>query len=294
MTAIAWGTGFIAQKIGLDTLTPLAFNGVRYLMAMFFLVPLLLFDVKKTGYFDIDKNSAESIAYRKRNAIVGGFWSGIFMAISVNLQQLGLVTISVSKSGFITALYIAFVPIIGIFIGKKLLVRVYISCAVALTGFMLLSGQEGFGQFSIGDIYTLLSAIFFAVQIWVVSAFVNKDNDIILSVLTLGIAGLVTMIVSLIFEPVTWEAIVNTLPALLFSAIVPTSIGYTLQIVGQKYTDSTTAAFLMSLESVFAAIFGALILKEALSLREIIGCALIFGANMLIQFKREKPEYKTK
>lgn len=288
LTAVTWGTGFIAQKIGLDTLPPLAFNGLRYLLAMVVLVPLLAFNIKKTGYFDKASNSISQLAYKKKNAALGGILSGLFMAISVNLQQLGMVTLSASKSGFETALYIVFVPLLGIFIGRKPERKVYLCCIIAISGFLLLSGQDGLGQIGIGDILTLLSAMFFAIQIWVVSGFVNKDNDIILSVLTLGIAGVLTMIVSIIFEQPTWAEIMNTMPAIVFAALVPTSIGYTCQIVGQNYTDSTSAAFIMSLESVFAVIFGAIFLGERLTPLEMIGCAMIFGANAILQLRPSK------
>lgn len=284
-TAIVWGTGFIGQKIGMTTLPAIGFNGTRQLLAGLVLLPLAIYGLKKKGYFDKTKNSAEVIADRKRRAIRGGLICGIIMSLSTNLQQVGLVTVSAGKSGFITAMYIVFVPIISIFVGVKFTKKVAGCCALAMFGFALLSLRGGLDGATIGDWLTLLCAFGFALQIVAVNHYVDDDNDLLLSVAQFLITGVTSFVVTFLFENYTWEGFVACLPVLIYMALVPTGLGYTFQIVGQKYTDSTTAAFLMSLESVFAVIFGAMFLHESMSGRELLGCVVIFIANMIVQYE---------
>lgn len=291
ITAIVWGTGFIGQKIGMATLPAIGFNGTRQVMATFILLPFVLVGLRKSGYFNKDRNSFAVIKERKNRTIIGGITCGILMSLGSNLQQVGLMTVSAGKSGFLTALYIIMVPILGIFFGVKLTKKVFGCSVLAVIGFAFLSLRGGLGGTSLGDWLTLLSALCFAFQIIAVNHFVDKDNDLSISVIQAAFTGLSSLAVSFIFENYTWQGFVDCIPVLLYMALVPTAIGFTLQIVGQKYTDSATASFLMSLESVFAVIFGALILGETMSLRELIGCALIFASNIIVQLgsDEEKP-----
>lgn len=282
-TAIVWGTGFIGQKLGMATLPAVGFNGTRQLLAMFVILPIVLMGLKKSGYFNKEQNSVAVIEERKRRTLMGGLVCGIFMSLGSNLQQIGLMTVSAGKSGFITAIYIVLVPLFSIFFGVKLTKKVALCCTIAMVGFAFLSLRGGLGGVTLGDWLTLASAACFALQIIAVNHYVDKDNDLTISVLQSAVTAGTSLIVSFIFENYTWGGFVACLPVLIYMACVPTAIGFTMQIVGQKYTDSTTASFLMSLESVFAVIFGALILGEHLSGREFIGCILIFVANLLVQ-----------
>ncbi|MBQ0005718.1 MAG: DMT family transporter [Clostridiales bacterium] len=282
-TAIVWGTGFIGQKLGMATLPAIGFNGSRQFLAMFVLLPIALAGLKKSGYFDKTANSIAVLDERYRRTLKGGLVCGIFMSLGTNLQQIGLVTVSAGKSGFITAIYIVLVPLFSIFLGVKLTKKVVLCCTIAMVGFAFLSLRGGLGGITAGDWLTLASAACFALQIIAVNYFVDKDNDLTISVIQMFVTGVSSLLISFIFENYTWGGFVACLPVLIYMACVPTAIGFTLQIVGQKYTDSTTASFLMSLESVFAVIFGALILGEHMSGKELIGCVLIFVANLLIQ-----------
>ncbi|MCF0140683.1 MAG: DMT family transporter [Mogibacterium sp.] len=288
LTAIIWGTGFIGQKVGLNSLPPIGFNGTRQFMAGILLIPLAVFLLRKAKYFNREVNTAEVVAERKTRSIKGGIVCGIIMAFATNLQQIGLVTVSAGKSGFITAIYIVMVPIIAIFFGRKITVKVVYCCAIAMAGFALLSLKGGLGGTTVGDWLTLASAFGFSLQMILIEYYVDDNNDILISSIQMCVAGATSLIVSLIFETMTISGIIACMPVLLYMAFIPTAGGYTLQIVGQKYTDSTTAAFLLSLESVFAAIFGALLLGESMTPRELCGCALIFFANLLIQ-RGDKP-----
>lgn len=283
LTAIVWGTGFIAQKLGNEVMPPMAFNAIRQLMAALVLCPIMLLGLKKSGYLNKEKNSEQALAYRKSKLLKAFIFCGMFMAIGTMTQQIGLVTVSAGKSGFISALYIVFTPIISIVIGNRVSKKTFVCVAVAMAGFALLSLRGGLGNTTPGDWWTLVSAVGFAAQITAVNAFVDRDNDLIISVLQMLFAGLVGIIFAFIFEHPTMAQVQAGIPAILYSTFVPTAIGYTLQIVGQKFTDSTTAALLMSLEAVFAVIFGAIFLKEFMSGMELLGCLVIFIAVVVDQ-----------
>ena len=290
ITAIAWGTGFIAQKLGNNILPPLTFNAIRQVMASIVLCPVLVINLKKSGYLSKEQNSMAKITYRRNKALIAGVICGVFMLAGSVLQQIGLLTVSAGKCGFITALYIVITPIFSVVLGNKVNVKTFICVAIALIGFGFLSLKEGLGGTKPGDWYSLIGAMCFAAQIVAVNYFVDSHNDILISVLQMAFCGVVGIAMAVIMEDATWAAIMKGMPTLLYSTFVPTALGFTLQIVGQKYTDSTSAALIMSLESVFAALFGALILAERMPAREIFGCVLIFAAVIIDQIRFQKPK----
>ena len=283
LTAVVWGTGFIAQKLGNEAMPPMSFNAIRQLMAALVLTPIMLAGLKKSAYLSGTKNSEDVLAFRKRKLTKAFFLCGAFMALGTMSQQIGLLTVSAGKSGFISGMYIVFTPIFSVVIGNRVSKKTFACVAIAMAGFALLSLRGGLGNTTPGDWWTLLSAVGFGAQITAVNAFVDRDNDLIISVLQMLFAGLVGIVFALILEYPTMAQIQAGMPAILYSTFVPTAIGYTLQIVGQKFTDSTTAALLMSLEAVFAAIFGAIFLKEFMSLMEILGSLVIFAAVIIDQ-----------
>lgn len=283
ITAIVWGTGFIAQKLGNEVLPPMTFNAVRQLMAALVLCPVLAISLKKSGYLSKQKNTVSQLSFKKSKLIKGGLTCGLFMMIGTMCQQIGMVTVSAGKSGFISAIYIVFVPLFSVVLGNKVKPKTFACIALALAGFALLSLKGGLGGATVGDWLTLLSAAGFAAQIVTINAFVDKHNDIFLSVIQMGFCGTVGLLIAVLAEHPSMSAIGECMPILLYSTFVPTAIGYTLQIVGQKFTDSTTAALIMSLEAVFAAIFGAIFLAERMAGRELLGCVVIFVAVILDQ-----------
>lgn len=282
-TAIVWGTGFIAQKLGNGVMPPMTFNAIRQIMAAIVLSPIMLAGLRRSGYLSHERNSYDQIAFRKNKLIKAGALCGTFLMIGTMTQQIGLLTVSAGKSGFITALYIVFTPILSVVIGGRVSKKTFACVAVAMVGFALLSLRGGLGNTTPGDWWTLVSALGFAAQIVAVNIFVDRDNDLIISVLQMAFAGIVGLIIAVILERPDLTQITEGLPILLYATFVPTAIGYTFQIVGQKYTDSTTAALLMSLESVFAAVFGAIFLKEFMSPMELAGCVVIFIAVVVDQ-----------
>ncbi len=283
LTAIVWGTGFIAQKLGNEVMPPMTFNAIRQIMAAVVLSPIMLIGLKKSGYLNSSTNSQQALSYRKNKLMKACVLCGAFLMIGTMTQQIGLLTVSAGKSGFISALYIVFTPVLSVVIGNKVSGKTFVCVAVAMAGFALLSLRGGLGNTTPGDWWTLMSALGFAAQITAVNAFVDRDNDLIISVLQMGFAGVAGLLIAVIIEHPDLTQIGAGIPILLYSTFVPTAIGYTLQIVGQKFTDSTTAALLMSLEAVFAVIFGAIFLKEHMSGMELLGCLVIFIAVVVDQ-----------
>ena len=283
LTAIVWGTGFISQKLGNEVMPPMTFNAVRQLMAGIVLTPLMLHGFRKSGYFDRERSSISEIEERKSRLIKAGIICGIFMLIGTDSQQIGLLTVSAGKSGFISALYIVIVPFFTVLLGGKVKRRSVFCIIAAMIGFAVMSLRGGLGNTAPGDWWTLLSAAGFAAQIVAVNQFVDKDNAIAISCLQFYFCGVVGLMIAVMLEGPTIAAVFAGIPILLYQTFGPTATGYTLQIVGQKYTDSSTAALIMSLEAVFAAIFGAIFLREMMSIREIAGAAIILAATIIGQ-----------
>ena len=283
LTAILWGTGFISQKLGNRVMPPMTFNAVRQLMAAVVLTPLVLYGLKKSGYLSRESNMYSQLADRKKRLLKGGVLCGLFMLIGTATQQIGLLTVSAGKSGFISSIYIVFTPLFSVIVGSKVKRRTVICIAIAMMGFAVMSLKGGLSGATPGDWLTLASAAGFAAQIVAVNCFVDKDNAVILSQMQFLFCGAAGLAVALIMEGPAWAGVLAGIPILLYQTFVPTAGGYTLQIIGQKYTDSSTAALIMSTEAIFAMIFGAIFLHEMMSMREIAGAAIIFAATILGQ-----------
>jgi len=283
LTAVLWGTGFISQKLGNRVMPPMTFNAVRQLMAAVVLMPLVMRGLKKSGYLSPKTNSRAQLDYKRRRLLKAGVLCGVFMLIGTATQQIGLLTVSAGKSGFISSIYIVFTPLFSVIVGSKVKRRTVLCIALAMLGFAVMSLKGGLSGATQGDWMTLASAAGFAAQIVAVNCFVDKDNAVLLSQLQFLFCGAAGLVVALIMEGPALAGVLAGIPVLLYQTFVPTAGGYTLQIIGQKYTDSSSAALIMSLEAVFAMIFGALFLHEIMSLREIAGAAIIFGATILGQ-----------
>ena len=283
LTAVLWGTGFISQKLGNEVMPPMTFNAVRQLMAAVVLTPIAMRGLRTSGYLSHKSNSRDRIEYRKKRLLKAGIFCGLFMLIGTATQQIGLLTVSAGKSGFISSIYIVFTPLFSVFVGSKVKRRTVMCIALAIFGFAVMSLQGGFAGATAGDWLTLVSAAGFAAQIVAVNCFVDKDNAVLLSQAQFFFCGIAGLVIAFIVEGPTLAALLAGVPVLLYQTFVPTAGGYTLQIIGQKYTDSSTAALIMSLEAVFAMIFGAIFLHEIMSLREIAGAAIIFTATIIGQ-----------
>lgn len=281
ITAIIWGSGFIAQSLGMDFVDPFTFNMTRNYLAFIVLIPVVWF-FRKISLKDAPLSKDEQRCLNKRS-VIGGIFCGLALGIASAFQQVGISMTTAGKAGFITALYIILVPILGIFIGKKIPRIIWLCVIIAVIGFYLLCVKEGF-SISTGDLLCLACAICFSFHILIIDHFSAQHTDgVMMSWIQFGVAGIFSMILTFIFEVPTLTGIWNAKLAIIYAGCISSCVGYTLQILAQKKTDPTVASLLMSLESVFAALFGWLILHEVLSIKELIGCALVFIAVILAQ-----------
>lgn len=278
ITSIIWGTAFVAQSEGMNYVEPFTYNAMRTLLGGVVLIPVMIlfrFSDKRNG----KKKSSCSL----KNTVIGGICCGVALFIASSFQQAGIAQTTAGKAGFVTALYIVIVPMIGIFLHKKMPLRMWLFIAIALAGFRLLCIKQDIG-ISSGDLLVFFGAIAFAVHITVIDYFNQKNTDgILMSCIQFFTAGLLMLICMFIFEKPTIPNIMGAGGTILYAGILSCGVAYTLQILGQKHTNPTLATMLMSLESVFAALSGWLILGEKLSIKEFIGCVLIFAAVILAQ-----------
>lgn len=294
-TAMIWGIAFVAQSDGLNYVGPFTYNACRTLLGGIVLIPViaLLRTVNPEKRRETDKPSL-------KNTVKGGICCGVLLFIASSLQQVGIGMTTVGKAGFITALYIVIVPIIAVILYRRTTLKVWLCAAAAVAGFYLLCIKEGFSV-SAGDLLVLLCAVFFAVHITVIDRFNAKNTDgTIMSCIQFFTAGTIMLICMFIFEKPDIGAILSAWLPILYGGVMSCGVAYTLQILGQRYTDPAVATLLMSLESVFAALSGWLLLGETMSLKELAGCALVFAAVIAAQLdikgmfrKKEKTDEKT-
>ena len=281
LTALIWGTAFVAQSAGMDHVQPFTYNGIRTLIGGLVLIPvILLFDRLKPAE---SRPSAEEQRMINKNSLLGGVCCGVVLCVASCFQQFGVSMTTAGKAGFITALYIVIVPLMGVFIKKKIPKIIWLCVAIAVAGFYLLCVKEGF-SIGTGDLLVLCCAFFFSIHIMVIDHFTaGKVDGVRMSCVQFLVAGIMAIVLMFLFEEPTLASIWDARVSILYAGVMSCGVAYTLQILGQKDTDPTTATLLMSLESVFAALSGWVLLHESLSLKEIFGCAMVFAAVILAQ-----------
>lgn len=285
LTAFIWGSAFVAQSVGMDYLGPFTFNSIRCLMGGIVLIPVLLL-FKRNGR----KKSQEQVAEvagagigSRKDLIVGGICCGLALAAGSSLQQIGLVYTTAGKAGFITALYIVIVPVMGILLGKRVGLKVWIGVVLAATGMYFLCITEGF-SIAKGDFFVFLCAAAFSVHILVIDYFAPKVDGVALSCIQFFVCGILCAVPMLVSEQPQISQIMEAWVPLAYAGVLSCGVAYTLQVVAQKNTDPAVASLILSLESVFSVLAGWVILGERLSGRERFGCALVFTAVILAQF----------
>ncbi len=283
LTAFIWGVAFVAQSVGMDYIGPFTFNCVRSIIGGMVLIPPVLIMGRK---YRADKRAEEAKEYKK-NTVIGGICCGICLCAASCFQQFGIMHTTVGKAGFITALYIIIVPILGIFMKKRVAPIVWLSSALAIIGFYLLSIS---GQVSInkGDILVLICAVLFSVHILVIDYFSPKGDGVTISCIQFITCGIVCGILMFIFENPRIGDILAAYIPILYAGVMSCGVAYTLQIVGQKNMDPTVASLILSLESVFSALAGWMLLGQGLSRKELIGCSLVFVAVLLAQMPQKE------
>lgn len=281
LAAFIWGVAFVAQKEGGTAVGDLTFNGVRSIIGgtvLLVAIPIL----SKFGFVKLPADKGE-----RKTTLVGGVLCGCALFLATNLQQVGISYTTVGKSGFVTALYIVLVPILGVFLRKRTTLFHWLGVLLAVCGLYLLCVQGERGV-HIGDLLLLGCAFMFSVQILLVDYFVTKADGVCLSCIQFFTVGILNMPLMFVFEQPSLSAItINWLP-ILYAGVLSSGVAYTLQIVAQRDTHPTTASLLMSFESVFAVLAGWVILQEDLSTAELLGCGLMFAAVILAQLPTPK------
>ena len=272
MAALIWGCAFVAQSIGNDLIGPFTFNMMRSIVGALSLLPV---------YFYFNKKSHAS--YDLYKTVKTGIICGIILAIASLLQQVSMLYVPVGKAGFITGLYIVFVPIFSIIFFKKTVSKnIWIAVIVAIIGFTFITNISNF-ELNIGEKLLLISAIFFAFHILTIDHMLVNTNVILLSSIQFVTGAIISAILAFIFEDVELTTILSAYIPILYAGVMSSGVAYTLQILGQKYTEPSVASLIMSLETVFSVIAGYFILHEVLTIKELIGCALIFIAIIFTQ-----------
>ncbi len=275
LAPVIWGITFSFQSEVSGVLGTFTFNGIRNLIGFIVLLPLIINNIKKN----------DKIYFAK--LLKGGALCGLCLATASAFQQFGIGTSTAGKAGFITSLYTLFVPILSIFSGRKVQKKIWLCVLLAIVGAYMLciTGESGITH---GDILILICALSFAIHILVIDK-VGKDLEgIDLAAIQFLFAGIINMVIAVFTESIKIEPIMDSAFAIFYSGALSCGVGYTLQMVGQKYVAPVKATLVLSLESVFAAIGGALILKETMNLKQITGCAFVFTAVILSQIEFDK------
>ena len=279
--AFIWGGAFVAQSAGMDYIGPWTFLCVRSYIAfvtLSFLMPLL----------DRIRNvNAPAGEAEKKYLLKGAFCCGAALCLASYFQQDGIQYTSVGKAGFLTTLYVVLVPVLSVFLGNRIRWNVWLAVLTAITGIYFLSVSEDF-TLAFGDLMVLISSFLFAVQILSVDHFSPHTDPVRLSRLQFLFCGLLSTLPMLIFEEPSVERILAAAVPLLYAGVLSGGIAYTLQIVSQKNLEPALSSIIMSLESVFAALCGFVILHQVLLPRELLGCALVFAGVLLAQMPEKK------
>ena len=282
LTAFIWGVAFVAQSVGGDAVGCFTFNGVRSLIGAAVLLPVIAFlDKQKKKELGEEKFLAQK--GDKKTLLLGGISCGLMLCIASNFQQFGISFTTVGKAGFITAMYILIVPILGLFMKKKVGMKVWLGVVLATVGlYMLCMTSESFSV-SKGDFLVLVCAGFFSLHILIIDYFSPKVDGVRLSCIQFFVCGLISTVIAFIFENPNLGAILSGWLPILYAGVMSCGVAYTLQIIGQKNMDPTVASLILSLESVFSVLAGWVLLNQKLSVRELSGCVLMFLAIILAQ-----------
>ena len=281
LTAAIWGVAFVAQSAGMDYVGPFTFNCLRSFLGGAVLLPVIFF-------LDRRQEPSPGVSRKERGGggrtlIVGGVCCGLALCLASNAQQIGIQYTTVGKAGFITACYIVIVPLLGLFFGKRVGVTLWGAVLLAVAGLFRLcfaKGAEGINQ---GDLIMMAAALLFSAHILVIDHFSPLADGVKLSCIQFFVAGILSGIAMVIFEEPRWDQIRAAAAPILYAGIFSSGVGYTLQIVGQKEMNPTVASLILSLESSISLIAGWILLGQGMTLRELSGCGLMFGAIILAQ-----------
>jgi drug/metabolite transporter (DMT)-like permease len=281
LVATIWGFAFAAQRVGSQYVGSFTFNGIRFALGSVSLLPLIIYfnKKKKNESSNVSNNQVTTI-----NSILPGVIVGVVLFAGATLQQIGLIFTTAGKASFITGLYMVFVPIIGLFLKQRIGRNSWAGVVIAVVGLYLLSVNENF-SIAFGDLLEIIGAIFWAIHILTIDYFSNKIDALKLSCIQFATCSFLSLITAFIFEQITLSGISQALIPILYGGLFSTGVAYTLQVVAQKNAKPSHAAIILSMESVFGALGGVLILGESMSSRGYMGCIFIFSGILVSQIK---------
>ncbi len=292
LTSLVWGSAFVAQRVGMDFVGPLTFNGARFVLSALVLVPVMYFmnRNKKKNPAEGEEGASEDVQNQRNTLIKAGIACGSILFCGSTLQQFGLVFTTAGKAGFITALYILLVPIFSLVIKHRPGIKCWIGVVFGAVGLYLLCITESF-SIALGDLVVLVGAGFWALHLLVIDHFLPKISDAVkLSFIQFSVCAFYSLIAALIFEEISINAILRGAVPILYAGVLSGGVGFTLQIFGQRHTNPTVASLLLSMEAVFGAVFGFLLLNEIMTQRELLGCVLMFCAIIISQLPDKKKQ----
>lgn len=282
ITAFIWGTAFVSQSKSMDYMSPFTFMAARNILAVLFLLPVVIYRLKK-GSINV------------KQTLKGGICCGIALVVADFFQQYGITMTSVGKTGFITTLYIIFTPILGVFLHKKVEPKVWVCALISVVGLYLICVNENDFSINKGDILVFVCAILFAVHILVIDCFKGEADGVAMSCVQFFVCFVLCTGLSLITDKPTASQLKDGIIPILYAGILSSGIGYTFQTLGQRGVNSTVAALILSLESVAAAVsgyaafkLGILTTNQTLTLRQIVGCVIVFVAVIIVQLPNVK------
>ena len=282
LTTVIWGCAFVAQSVGMDHIGPFTFQAVRCLLGVLALLPVIfLFDLKKTDGKNYISRWCDPKLWK------AGILCGIALFVASGAQQVGLIDTDAGKAGFLTSMYIVIVPFLGLFFRKKLSPATVLGVLVAVAGLYLVSGAGATGM-APSDMLMVLCAFAFAVQIVLVERLGMDMDGLRLNCVQCLVCSILSAVVMAFTEAPVLGDLINCALPLAYAGCLSMGVAYSLQIIGQQKVDSVPAAIIMSLESVFAALAGWLLLQERMTNRELIGCGLLFTAVILSQIPTKK------
>lgn len=282
-TAVVWGFAFVAQRLGGESMGTFAFNSIRFALGGLSLLPLVMwFHPKGSGHW------TRSVV----RALPSGVLAGTVLFIAASLQQYGIMYTTVGNTAFITGFYIILVPFFGMAIGHRVTVRTWVSAGIAVTGLYLLTVQSGF-RINTGDIYQLAGALFWSFHILMIDRFVRRHDALKVAMVQFFTCALLSGIAAVTLERTTWQMVLDTRWPIFYGGLMSVGVAYTLQAIGQRSAKPSSAALILSLETVFGALGAALLLGEVLSLRGYAGAALMFSGTVLSQVNRATKRFRS-
>lgn len=272
LAGAVWGMGFVAQSTAMDAIGPMLFVGLRFALAFLVVLPFALLETRraKTGLAAAD--------------MTGFVWIGLLLFAAMAVQQVGLLTTTVTNAGFLTGLYVIFVPILMVvFLRRFPHPVIWPGALLALAGIWLLSGGD-LSALNTGDALVILCALFWACQVLLIGIYgARSGRPLTLSAIQFAICAVLGLVAGALTEPVAWNAIVEATPEILYAGVFSSGLAFTLQVIGQRYTSSAQAAIFLSSEALFAALFGAVFLGERIAAAGYLGCLFIFVAMLAVE-----------